>query len=575
MLEFFRRAFSGPQFEDENKSRSARLLNAICLSFSPVVLALLLVQLSGGQSLSAPASLILILLLVLFTASFLLNRRGYVAQGSLIVLTGSWLALAYLAFSGEGVRDIAFLAEIVVIIAASLLMSWQVAVGFALASVLAGWGLAAAENNGILSPTLYPPFEYARDATAIFLLASILIYLSRSSLLDTLRVAKTSALRLVDSNRRLHSLQNELENRVESRTAELAVSSAQATRRARQLQAVAEVARTIASLQDLDQLLGSIAGLISEQFGYYHVGIFLLDENREFATLRAANSEGGQRMLARGHQLRLEATSIVGYAAIFGKSRIASDVGGDSAYLSNPDLSETRSEVALPLIVGGRPIGILDVQSTAAGAFGLDDIEVLGTLAYQAAVAIENARLFGETRRALTEAQDAYQQFVGQAWSRFAQQRNATGYRSDGGRAARLSSPIQNPLVASALTSGDLSTAEPTAKRGAAFALPIKLRDQVIGVLHIQAKDLAREWTPDEMAIARAAAERAALALENARLLADSQKRAAKEKVISEATAHISSALNVENILHTTTNELARALGSAEIVLQLSPEDEI
>lgn len=573
MDEFFRRAFSAPKFEDENKTRSAQLLNAICLSFSLIVLVLLLLQLAAGQSLFATPSVVLGLLVLLFLVILLLNRRGYVALGSLMLLAGSWLALGYLAWTGEGIRDIAYLAEIVVIIAASLLLGWQVSAGFAAASILLGWGLAAAEINGVFSPEFYTPYEFARDASAVFILSTVLIFLSRSNLVRALFAAQASARELVDSNKRLQSLQNELESRVEARTAELAVSSAQANRRARQLQAVADVARTIASLQDLDQLLRSIAGLISEQFGYYHAGIFLLDENREFALLRAASSEGGQRMLDRGHKLKVEATSIVGYAAIFGKPRVASDVGIDSAYFSNPDLPETRSEAALPLSVGGRPIGILDVQSTEEAAFTQDDIDVLGTLAFQAAVAIENARLFGETRRALTEAQDAYQQFVGQAWARFTQHRNVTGYRSDGGRAARMASPAGNPLIANALATGDLSTGERTTKAGAAFALPIKLRDQVIGVLHIQAKDLGREWTADEMAIARAAAERAGLALENARLLADSQKRAAKEKVISEATAHISSALNVENILHTTTNELARALGSTEIVLQLSPED--
>jgi GAF domain-containing protein len=364
-----------------------------------------------------------------------------------------------------------------------------------------------------------------------------------------------------------------LAQRVEERTAELTRSNDQRRRRAAQLQAVADVARTIASLQDLDRLLASITTLISEQFNYYHVGIFLLDESREHAILRAANSAGGQKMLARGHQLPVEATSIVGYVAIFGKARVASDVGTDTVYSSSPDLPETRSEVALPLIVGSRAIGVLDVQIREAAEFSQDDLEVLGTLAYQVAVAIENARLFDETRAALAEAQNASQQYLGHAWARFNQPRPALGYRSDGGRAVKLASALQGPAVTGAITTGELTGTERSEQSGASFALPLKLRDQVIGVLHVQSKDTTREWTADEIAIARAAADRAALALENARLLADSQKRAAKEKIISEATAHISSALNIENILHTTTNELARALGSTEIILQLSPDE--
>jgi GAF domain-containing protein len=573
MIQFFRTLLSPPVFEDEGKTRTAWLLNAICLSFAVIILSLLLAQLAAGQGLFAGPSLILMFLIALFTGILFLNRRGYVAFGSFAVLTGSWIALAYLALIGEGIRDIAFVGEIVVIIAASLLLGWQASLVFAGLTILAGWGLASAQAGGLLSPVLYSPQEFARDASVVVILAAILIYLSNNKLSAALLAARASARQLELGNRELQGLQNELEKRVEIRTAELGITSAQANRRAHQLQAVAEVARTIASLQDLDRLLVSITGLISEQFGYYHVGIFLLDENREYAILQAANSEGGRKMLARGHKLRVEATSIVGYVAIFGKARVASDVGIDTVYFSNPDLPETRSEIALPLIVGSRSTGILDVQSREAGAFSQDDIEVLGTLAYQVAVAIENARLFDETRTALTEAQNAYQQFTGQAWARFSEHRSGLGYRSDGGRAIKLAMPLENPAVSRAITSGDLSSLQGAGQTGASFALPIKLRDQVIGVLHVQPKDSTRQWTADEIAIARAAAERAALALENARLLADSQKRAAKEKIISEATAHISSALNIENILHTTTNELARALGSAEIILQLSSDE--
>jgi len=573
MFKFLKQAFSAPTFEDEGKTRSAWLLNAICLSFTVIILGLLVAQLAAGQSLFAGPSIVLMFLIFLFAGILFLNRRGYVTFGSITILIGSWIALAYLAWTGEGIRDIAYVAEIVVIIAASLLLGWQVSLGFALATILAGWGLASAESLGALSPQFYTPGEFARDASVVIILATVLIYLSTNNLVAALLAARASARDLEASNLELQSLQDELEGRVKTRTAELGLTSAQANRRAHQLQAVAEVARTIASLQDLDRLLASITGLISEQFNYYHVGIFLLDENREYAILRAANSAGGQKMLARGHKLRVEATSIVGYVAIFGKARVASDVGTDTVYFSNPDLPKTRSEIALPLIVGSRAIGILDVQSREAAAFSQDDIEVLGTLAFQVAVAIENARLFDETRAALTEAQNAYQQFIGQAWARFSQHRSALGYRSDGGRAVKLATALQSPAVTGAMTTGDLTGTDRTEQSGASFALPIKLRDQVIGVLHVQSKDTTREWTADEIAIARAAADRAALALENARLLADSQKRAAKEKIISEATAHISSALNIENILHTTTNELARALGSTEIVLQLSPDE--
>ena len=113
-----------------------------------------------------------------------------------------------------------------------------------------------------------------------------------------------------------------------------------------------EISQTIALVQNIDDLLPLITGLISERFGFYHVGIFLLDEARENAVLQAANSKGGQRMLARKHKLKLGSTSIVGFAAQTGRARVALDVGTDISYFDNPDLPDTHSEVALPLKIG-------------------------------------------------------------------------------------------------------------------------------------------------------------------------------------------------------------------------------
>ncbi len=190
---------------------------------------------------------------------------------------------------------------------------------------------------------------------------------------------------------------NELEDRVQDRTRELAKQNEALVFRSQQLQTVADVARQIVSAQELDELLPQITRLVSERFNFYHVGIFLLDENREYAVLRAANSEGGQRMLARKHQLKVGAVGIVGYATGAGQPRIATDVGEDAVYFSNPDLPETRSEMALPLKVGDLVIGALDVQSTVSNAFTQEDIALFTTLADQIAVAIRNNELYSQT----------------------------------------------------------------------------------------------------------------------------------------------------------------------------------
>jgi len=185
----------------------------------------------------------------------------------------------------------------------------------------------------------------------------------------------------------LQALYRGLEDRVEERT--------------RQIRTAAEVARDAAAVREIDKLLDESVRLLSERFGFYHAAVFLLDDKNEYALLRAASSEGGRRMLLRGHKLAVGRMGIVGYVAESGTARIAADVGSDAAHFANPDLPETRSEMALPLRVGGRVTGVLDAQSKDENAFDADDLLIMQTVADQLAIAIENASLLSsETERA-------------------------------------------------------------------------------------------------------------------------------------------------------------------------------
>jgi hypothetical protein len=177
--------------------------------------------------------------------------------------------------------------------------------------------------------------NFVRDLSFIFGISCVLIILIISNLRNALNKARTTTDELSLSNKELSNLRVDLEHRIETRTSELEA-------RASQLEAVSSVARTIASVQDIDSLLPAITKLISQQFGFYHVGIFLLDEKQENAVLRAANSEGGLQMINRQHSLSLDHRSIVGYSITRGEARIALDVGADSIYFNNPDLPETR-----------------------------------------------------------------------------------------------------------------------------------------------------------------------------------------------------------------------------------------
>ncbi len=178
---------------------------------------------------------------------------------------------------------------------------------------------------------------------------------------------------------------------------------AESQRRLVRLEAVATVGRDATVLIDPNDLLQRVAHLISAQFGFYHVGIFLIDDRREYAVLRASNSEGGQRLLELGHKLKVGAQGMVGYVAATGAPRIALDVGEDKVHFVNVFLPHTRSEISLPMRHRGEVLGVLDVQSTEAGAFSPDDFTALQIMADQLANALVNARLYETLQRRLEE----------------------------------------------------------------------------------------------------------------------------------------------------------------------------
>jgi GAF domain-containing protein/HAMP domain-containing protein len=359
-----------------------------------------------------------------------------------------------------------------------------------------------------------------------------------------------------------------LERRVEERTSELMAANERNERRARQFEAIAQVARTISSTRDLDTLLSQITEAIHREFGYYHVGIFLLDAAREYAVLSAANSEGGKVMLENGHRLKVGETGLVGFVTRTGKARVALDTGADAVYFNNPYLPDTRSELTLPLQVADEIIGALDVQSTEPGAFSQEDITILSTLADQVSIAIQNARQFEETRKALKEAEVLSRQFIQTGWQNFTKNKNLLGLRHTGARASILYRTNGKEQQEEDLLSGEQRKKK---NRGTSLSLPIQLHGEVIGSVEIHAPD-NRPWDQDELDIVVAIIERAAIAMENARLLAESQKRAAKERTIGEISSKISMQAEVNELLKAAALELGRALPDAEIAIQFNKE---
>jgi GAF domain-containing protein/HAMP domain-containing protein len=375
-----------------------------------------------------------------------------------------------------------------------------------------------------------------------------------------------------------------LEHRVAERTSELAKTSQQAKQRADQLQTIAEVAHTITSIKDQDTLLNKVTQLLSERFAFYHVGIFLTDHTGEYAVLQAANSEGGQHMLAKNHRLKVGEEGIVGYTVYSGKARIALDVGEDAVFFNNPDLPYTRSEMALPLKVGDKIIGALDVQSMEQAAFSDEDISILGTLADQVAVAIENVRLLSETQKALNELQTLHRQYLRHEWSQVFAEKGQSGFEYRFGKILPFSGDTADGVWKKLEESGQpvilTNEAEENSGSSTSLAAPITVRGQIIGYLNLEELDPDRQWTEDELNFLREVANQVGLAIENARLIEQTQQRAEREHLVTQITTRMRESSDPQTIVETAIHELKQALRVKQVQVFLprerhSPDDKL
>ncbi|MBM3151023.1 MAG: GAF domain-containing protein [Chloroflexi bacterium] len=351
--------------------------------------------------------------------------------------------------------------------------------------------------------------------------------------------------------KQLSTFQSGLERLVQERTAAL-------EKRSTQLKIASLVAREAATLQSLDSLLTETVQLVSDRFGFYHTGIFLLDENNEFAVLRAASSEGGRKMLERGHRLEIGKQGIVGTAAYENRPHIAKDVGTDAVFFNNPDLPLTHSEAALPLTVRGRVIGILDIQSVDLDAFRADDIDLLQTLADQIALAIQNARLLEESRQAIHQLQLTTGERTREVWNEWLKE-NRRRYQY---------TPLG--IVPQEIASTIISREPPGDNRR--LDIPITLRGQEIGRIAIS-RQAGNAWGDSDTGLAQAIAAQVGLALENARLLDETRRRAAHEEIINDITTKLGRYLDPEALLQTAVRELHQLPDVSEVTVFLSPPE--
>lgn len=325
---------------------------------------------------------------------------------------------------------------------------------------------------------------------------------------------------------RLQELQSDLEKKVDERTS--------------QLKAINEVGRVATSILDPEELLMRVVNLITKEFGYYYSALYLIDNSGQLCNLKAATGEAGRLLIESKHQVEVNSTNIIGKSILTRRAQTSLEIGEKVLRLNNPLLPYTRSEISLPLIVGDLILGALDVHSTQEAAFSEHDIETLQNMASQVAISLDNARLFQETRQRLNELRNIQKQYLSEVW---------------------IDTSLPQGGISLALGDGSQVDQENLVE------FPIALRDQIIGQLTLEGEE---SLSAEDKSWIQAVTTQTALALENARLLEESQGAAIREKFVTEITNKIWASTSVDGVLQTTVRELGQILDATEATIEIN-----
>ena len=377
--------------------------------------------------------------------------------------------------------------------------------------------------------------------------------------------------------------------------------------RAVQLQTAAEIARDISGLLDLDELLNKAVTLICDRFNFYHAAIFLVDGMNEFAQIREATGEAGTQMKRAGHKLKVGSKSIVGYVTGSGEPLIVNDTAHDATYFANPLLPETRAEVGIPLKVGQRILGALDVQSTQAFSFVQEDISVLRILADQMAIAVMNSELFADTQEHLSQSRllhhvttaaasgttleealagavqglqvtlggdrvsilladkdhkaltiksfVGYSEEVSQLVVPFGE--GITGWVAVHQQPQRINDVAQDPRY---IQAGSNVHSE--------LAVPLLYRGELLGVLNVESDQTGAYNENDEEMLGTLGGSLAAI-IANARLIEQVRRQVDRERLLYDVTSKIRRSTDMQTIITSTATELSKALGARRTQIRI------
>ncbi|HEB64289.1 MAG TPA: GAF domain-containing protein [Chloroflexi bacterium] len=376
-------------------------------------------------------------------------------------------------------------------------------------------------------------FSTWTNTSAAFLVISLVLLTAVTTLIANTNQAAEERERLLSTLEQEHK-------EAKQRTREL-------ERRQEQLYTAAEISGVLGRVYDLDALLQSVVDLLTTRFDLYYSGVFLLDEQGLYAVLQAGSGEAGKRMREAGHRLAIGGTSMIGWCIAHRKARIALDTGTEAIRFNNPHLPLTRSELALPIMLGNDVLGALTIQSTKPNAFDQTDITILQGIANSLATAIQNARLVQRLQQSLDEVQRLNQQYLINAWQQETTGKE-TGFRLE----------VENPAAPAILPEDQT------------IEVPIVLRGVQIGAIQVEG---AQPWDEQDIEFIRAMAAQAAQALENARLVQETLRQAQREQVATAIAEQARSSLDLETILRSSVQEIQKALRLHRVRIRLSQEE--
>jgi GAF domain-containing protein/CHASE3 domain sensor protein len=382
----------------------------------------------------------------------------------------------------------------------------------------------------------------------------------------------------VDSSDELGVLANAFNQMTAALQAQIALSQAQS----RRLEIVATLSERLNAILDFDQLLLELVHQVKDTFGYYHAHVYVLDDTKQNLVMAAGAGEAGKQMKAKGHHIALDApTSLVARAARTNQIVSVDKVREAPDWLPNPLLPDTRAEMAVPIVLEGQVVGVLDVQQDEVAGLDEGDANLLRSLANQVAVAIRNARLFAEVEEALAESQAAQERYLEQSWqqARIAARGGQYHYAraeapalADSAIAeAKQAALLQHDLAVVALEINGSDAPEKPAKT---IVAPIKYRDLAIGAMQLHPLRDDQTWSEDDLAVVAAVVDELAQTAENLRLFDETRERAGREQTIREITDKLRAAPDLNSLVNTAARELGERLGVPYLMFELGRQTE-